>query len=426
MYSGKHVAKEKSPNKGYLRTFLTWGLMVFLIVGAMSFSYAKFLEGRVHEAIGGGEDEIIKLKPRTENEPVTFLILGSDIREDEEIGRSDTIMILRVSPEKKIAYLVSIPRDTRVKIPDHGTRKINAAYQLGGSSLTIKTIEDFTGFQINHYAVVDFEGFKEIIDAIGGIDIDVEKRMYDPRLGNKIDLHPGYQHLNGRKALGYVRFRRTDDDFHRIERQQKFIKAVTEKMMQLSTILRIPQIAEIASRNFRTDSGLGITQMVAYGQMLKSIGKKNLHTTMIPGTPQMIGGASYVVADEEKTAWMFERIKNDMPLEITEEEKQNADIKVDVWNGSGGFGTAKKMAAKLAALNFNIRNVTNAQSFGYNETQVVTTEENAKLADKVQSQLGFGRLVIDEGISISTDVLVIAGRDFDDMIGNTDREEEQN
>jgi len=419
LYEGKHSAA-KPRKRDYIRVFTLWALMIALFVGAGSFVFARILEERIHTGTPAhGADEELACNAPEENEPATFLLLGSDTRGGEdERGLADTIMVLRVNPDKKIGYLISIPRDTRVDIPGKGKRKINAAYQYGGPDLMIETVEDFLGLDINHYAVVDFQGFKDIIDALGGIDIDVEKRLVDDR--HQIDIRPGYQHLDGEEALKYVRIRRVDDDFGRIERQQKFLKAVMDKLLRVSSLLRIPQLADITSRNLKTDPELGVTRMIGYGKNFKSLGRENLHMVTVPGTPQEIGGGSYVIADEGELAWILERIRSDLPLELTEEEKENLNIRVEVQNGSGTAGIAHKMAEKLGALNFKIREVGNAQSFTYYDTQIIASEEKAELARRVQSKLGFGRVVVEGASSETIDVLVIVGRDYSRMIGESD------
>ncbi|MDP2212134.1 MAG: LCP family protein [Candidatus Aquicultor sp.] len=421
MYEGKH-STGKPRKRDYVRVFTLWALMIILFIGAGSFVFARILEERIHgpRAAQGADEDFVFNAPE-DNEPVTFLLLGSDTRGGEnEQGLSDTIMVLRVNPEKKIGYLISIPRDTRVEIPGKGKRKINAAYKYGGADLMVETVEDFLGLDINHYAVIDFQGFREIIDALGGIDIDVEKRLVDSR--HQIDIRPGYQHLDGVEALKYVRIRRGDDDFGRIARQQKFLKAVMDKLLRVSSLLRIPQLADITSRNVTTDPELGVTQMIGYGKIFKSLGRKNLHMVVVPGTPQVIGGGSYVVPDEGKLAWILERVRADLPLELTEEEKENLNIRVEVQNGSGKAGIAHKMANKLGALNFKIHEVGNAQSFTYYDTQIIASEEKAELARRVQSKLGFGRVVIEGPSSETIDVLVIVGRDYSRMIGESDEE----
>jgi len=409
---GKHSAKRRKT--GYLRVFFLWSLVISLLVGAAGFVYARFLEERIHygsEAVAQDEDNF-ESGARGDGETANFLLLGSDTRDKKgDVGRSDTIMVFRMNPKEKIAYLISIPRDSRVTIPGHGKQKINAAYQYGGPGLMIKTVERFTGLDIDHYAVVDFQGFKDIVDALGGIDIDVEKRLTDKR-NLKMDLRPGYQHLDGQAALDYCRIRSCDDDFGRMERQQKFLKAVMDKLFRLSTVIRIPQLADIASRNIKTDPGLGITQMIAYGQDARQIGRSNIHMLTLPGTPKTIDKVSYVILDEDKVEWLLDRIKNDLPLELTDEEKKNENILVEVQNGSGKPGIAHEMANKLNDLRFKTGEVKNAESFNYYETQIIALKEKEELARRVQTQLGFGRVITDEEVPEGADVLVIVGRDF--------------
>ena len=143
----------------------------------------------------------------------TIMIMGVDEREDD-VGRSDTLMIATIDPETNQAALLSIPRDTRVKIKGHGYDKINAAYAYGGHNLTQATVENFLGVRMDHYIIINPHAFQRIIDAIGGIDIDVEKRMYykdpwDDDGGLVIDLYPGMQHMDGKTAESYVRDRKS-------------------------------------------------------------------------------------------------------------------------------------------------------------------------------------------------------------------------
>jgi LCP family protein required for cell wall assembly len=365
--------------------------MITLFLGATGFIYSRILEERIHHPDqAASADEDTTFTQPTKNEPVTFLLLGSDTRGTDDVGRSDTIMILRVNPQKKIAYLISIPRDTRVRVPGRGTTKINAAYQYGGVKLMAETVQEFTGFDVNHYAVIDFQGFKEVVDALGGIDINVEKRIRDKFGGERIKLDPGMHHFDGKEALNYVRIRHVDDDFGRIGRQQQFLRAVMDKMMSIGGVLKIPKLVNIASHNVSTDSRLGITEMIRYGQQMESIGRENLHMVTLPGEPKTIDGISYVIADEDKVAWMLDRIKNDMPLELTAEEKRNESINIAIKNGSGMAGMAMKMAGKLKDLNFKVVRVGNAESFTYDETKILASEEKTEIAQRVQAQLGFG------------------------------------
>ncbi|MFQ5811385.1 MAG: LCP family protein, partial [Armatimonadota bacterium] len=136
---------------------------------------------------------------------VRMLILGVDKRKDDA-GRSDTLMLATLNPTTKQGVVLSFPRDMWVQIPGHGHDKICHAYNRGGVELSRDTLEQLLGVQIDHYARLDFAGFKDIVDRLGGVDIDVEKRMhYEDRRGNLyIHLDPGLQHLNGERAMGYV------------------------------------------------------------------------------------------------------------------------------------------------------------------------------------------------------------------------------
>ena len=150
-----------------------------------------------------------------------IVVMGVDERSDD-VGRSDTLFVVMFDSSNKSASLLSVPRDTRVRIEGHGWDKINHAYAYGGRELTQKTVEELLGIKINNYVMVDFKGFTGLVDAIGGIDIDVEKDMYyhDTWDGFTVDLKKGRQHLDGKTAIQYVRFRDEEGDIGRIRRQQ--------------------------------------------------------------------------------------------------------------------------------------------------------------------------------------------------------------
>ena len=160
-----------------------------------------------------------------------IVVMGVDER-DEDAGRSDTLFVVMLDPKSNNISLLSIPRDTMVRIPERGWDKANHAFAFGGHKLTQQTVEEFLGIQINNYVVVDFKGFKGLVDAIGGIDINVEKDMYyeDPYDNLVIDLQRGRQHLDGAKAIQYVRYRDEEGDIGRIKRQQHFMAAIYEKI----------------------------------------------------------------------------------------------------------------------------------------------------------------------------------------------------
>jgi LCP family protein required for cell wall assembly len=232
---------------------------------------------------------------------MTVMIMGVDSRADD-VGRSDTLMVATVDPNKKEAALLSIPRDTRVKIAGHGYDKINHAYAFGGHKLSKDTVEGLIGVPIDYYILIDIKAFSRIIDAIGGVDIDVEKRMYyeDPYDDSEghplvINLRPGMQHMNGETAIQYVRYRDEEGDLGRITRQQKFMKAVLDKLATPSIITKLPTLIQEISSAVKTD--MSVSKMISLAGIVKDAKEKGLKTTMVPGKPAYIDDISYWLPD---------------------------------------------------------------------------------------------------------------------------------
>ena len=166
------------------------------------FLYLNSLNKTIN-SLNTAEVENILTPIESPEEPVTILILGRDTRDTEsERGRADTIMLLYLDPRELTGSLLSIPRDTLVEIPGYGEDKINAAYAYGGEELMIKTIQDLIGAEINHYITLDFQGFIDLVDAMGGVEIIIDRPLVDPKSG--ANLSPGEHHLTGEQALAYT------------------------------------------------------------------------------------------------------------------------------------------------------------------------------------------------------------------------------
>jgi LCP family protein required for cell wall assembly len=205
-------------------------------------------------------------------------------------------MIATIDPKLDQAALLSIPRDTRVKIKGHGYDKINSAYAYGGEKLTQSTVEDFLGVNMDHYIIVNVKAFQRIIDAIGGVDIDVEKRMYyedpwDDDGGLLIDLRPGLQHMDGKTAVTYVRYRDEEGDIGRIKRQQAFMQACMDKVTSPSIIPKLPSVIAEVFESVKTD--LSVRQLLEFAGSLQKAKNHGLKTEMVPGRPMYIEGISY-------------------------------------------------------------------------------------------------------------------------------------
>lgn len=212
-----------------------------------------------------------------------FLVIGYDRRAGDARGepsRSDTVMLLRVDPQLKAVSMLSFPRDLKVPIHCPGkpvyTDRINAAYSLCGARGTLQTVKSLIApVPINNLVAVNFRGFREIVDRLGGVWIDVDHRYLNQNKGvgqgytyATINLWPGYQHLNGVNALSYVRFRHTDSDLLRVVRQQQFVRALKEQVAKHFSIFDLPKIVGSIERNVAVGGNFGTTKVLSYAQLL--------------------------------------------------------------------------------------------------------------------------------------------------------------
>jgi LCP family protein required for cell wall assembly len=260
------------------------------------------------------------VQQRQPGKPFYMVLMGTDMRSTEQVGNSDTLMVAYVDPPRKHVTLISIPRDTRVDIPGHGVHKINAAALLGGPALTIATVKNLTGLPISHYVVVDFWGFKEIVDAIGGVWINVPTRINDIAAANHDPsaavIPAGYQKLDGKHALTFVRARHqfATQDLQRVKDQQAFLKALAKQTLQLSNLPRAPQIIHAVLHNVTTD--MSVDDLWGLEADFRGLDSKSVETATAPGTPQYIGGVSYVIFDQAAFARMVQRIEAGEPLQV--------------------------------------------------------------------------------------------------------------
>jgi LCP family protein required for cell wall assembly len=250
------------------------------------------------------------------SKPTSILLLGRDhANTDQRVGlnHSDSIMILHTDPSRHRLVYLSIPRDLRVPIPGHGEDRINSAFPRGGSTLAVRTIEGFTGLDINHVMIVDFQSFRSLIDNIGGIDINVPERILSNRFDCPHDaagcarwqgwrFAKGMQHMDGKRALIYSRIRENrynpaESDITRGERQQQVMRAVLHKLLSLSTFFKLPFNGSSLMEPLTTD--LSAWQFVQLGWVMKRAGQKDALHCRLGGTATSIGGASEIVGTEE-------------------------------------------------------------------------------------------------------------------------------
>lgn len=237
---------------------------------------------------------------------ITLLLMGVDATggkgRDGLQANSDTILLLRLAPSEGKIWALSLPRDTRVRIPGHGTFKINAAEAWGGPELAAKTIANFLDVPIHRYLVISLEGVIKAVDAIGGVDITIPKAMdYDDWAGNlHIHLKPGLQRLSGEQVEAYLRFRKDDigSDVARVQRQQGFLMEAGKQFLQPSVILRLPELWGIIREHCQTN--LSPQEMLQVARWARNLDvKRDMTMTVLPGDYSMIKGVSYWTPDVE-------------------------------------------------------------------------------------------------------------------------------
>jgi LCP family protein required for cell wall assembly len=247
----------------------------------------------IDEQLQESNKEVIEI----ELAPITVAIYGSDVR-TTETSRSDVIMVLKYDPEDNSITMVSIPRDSRVEIPGRGLDKINHAYAYGGAELLTQTIEDLFEITIDYYFIFTFEDFSEIIDKLGGVDVDAEKDFtYDDGV---VCIPKGQQKLDGAKALFYVRFRSdSEGDYGRIRRQQEVISSLYQTLFDGESNWE-RSFMDIYAQNLETN--IDLTKLLEYDQLLNAPEKVAFHKYMLENSGKIIDKIWYGIIGDESLA----------------------------------------------------------------------------------------------------------------------------
>ena len=432
------MRQTRKQKRSYKRVKWILGILLILIVvflGVMAASHQKARRS-AGAGMGDANDQIMHI-----------MIMGVDSRADD-VGRSDTLMVTAVDMDQGKAALLSVPRDTRVAIEGHGFDKINHAYAYGGHELSRQAVEQLLGVPMDHYIIIDIKSFERIIDAIGGVDINVEKRMHyedpwDDDGGLVIDLYPGEQHMDGKKAIQYVRYRDGEGDIGRIGRQQKFMKAVLAKVISPEILPRLPKLVEEVSSAVKTD--MSLTEMLDFAQRLKDIHDAGLSADMVPGEPAYYQDISYWIPDIVATRQM---LADEIGIEFTPElraaaeaaaaaykaalpkgltisgsEQRKADeadsddenkdepmkpseITVMVINSSGINGAGAQVADILKRKGFRISSVETGRTDAREKTSITTSSRNTD----VFYGMPFPCIIMDGGSS--NQAVVNIGRDY--------------
>lgn len=275
----RYEQKQKKKKRKWKAIVLT---LVLLVIATIGYAYFQYEQG-VSQSLKKVEKQsqvVYNFEGQKDQYGDTnILLLGSDAREKEN-ARSDTIMVASYNETRRTFKLTSIMRDIYVSIPGHGKHKINSAFAYGGPELMRKTLKQNFGIDLQYYAIVDFQGFVQLIDEAfpNGVEVDVEKKMsayVDP------PLNPGLQRLNGQQLLSYVRFRHDAiGDFGRVQRQQKVINLLGEQLMGFGTVPKLPKLVGVVKPYVNTNMKTTDILFMAKDYLTKS--KGNVPTLRIP------------------------------------------------------------------------------------------------------------------------------------------------
>ncbi|HHX23228.1 MAG: LCP family protein [Tepidanaerobacteraceae bacterium] len=335
-----------------------------------------------------------------------ILVLGLDAgtigaKEEYNRYRSDTIIVVSLDKKNKDIHVLSIPRDTRVRIPGVGIDKINAAMAYGGSSLAVKTVRDFLGVPIHNYVVVKLSSFRNIVDVLGGIEMEIKEDMkyIDPSVGGvRINIPAGKQILDGELAEQFVRYRSYPDaDIGRVKAQQEFMKALTKTVLRPGTLLKLPQIINEIQNNVETD--IQPLEMVSIGNIARKIKQEDIKMHMVPGEGKYISNISYFIPYQEQ----FDELINEIFFD-------ESDIKVAVLNGNGTKGVASKVANQLETQGFRVVSIANADSFDYDTTTIIYPKGKKDDAEKIAKVFNEVRMQEEDENSIEFPTIIV-GKD---------------
>jgi LCP family protein required for cell wall assembly len=374
-------------------------------------------------------------------EPANFLVVGSDSRAfvsnegeaqsfgtEDEVGgaRSDTTMVVHVDPDTRTGFVVAFPRDLRVEIPGHGEQRLNAAFGLGGPELVIRTLQENFDIPIHHYLEVDFAGFREIVDTIGGVDIWFPTPARDRYTGLDVP-EAGCRELNGAQGLEYVRSRhyswfdaeagrwREDplQDLNRIKRQQYFMRSLAEAALDrgASNPVVAFQLLDDVSGALRKDPELGEEDLKGLINAFRDLDPASIEMATIPVEAGRGGALELREAD---AAPILDRLRNFSGLEGFEPPADPATVRVAVLNGSGARGRAREVLDLLLAHGYRqAADPADADRDDYPLTAVRYAPGEVRKGLTVASALGTLDVAERQDLPAGTDVVVIVGRDWE-------------
>ncbi|MDX6744633.1 LCP family protein [Actinocorallia sp. A-T 12471] len=400
-----------------------------LVLGSISaYGYARYLDGRItrFEAPEG-----VAAPPKL-NEAVNILLLGSDSRQGKdnekygkslagEVPRADATILMHFSPGGGAVTGISFPRDLMVDIPSCQTREggtsapqrgmINSAFSIGGATCTWKTVQTITNIHIDHVAVVDFAGFKGVVDAIGGVQICLPNDVNDK--DSKLNLKKGKHNVKGETALAYVRARHglgDGSDLSRVKRQQQFLGSVAKKALSqgvLGNPVKLNAMLRSVTKTVEVDEDFTLEAMVDLGTKLKDVKLNKIRFVTVPYAPYAPDPNRVALAQPDANTF-FSQIANDNEIEDMNKKETvpASEVQVKVLNGSGIEGAAARTGEALTAKEFQVLSVGNPKEMPA-ETQILYGEGAEAAANTLAKQVSGVKPVPSQKVAAGTVHLVL-------------------
>lgn len=452
----EYAKTHKKKRHGKLFYAAIIALAVVVIGAGAAFAYVQVLSGNLRAGLGDVSNVLVKTN--LTKEPFYMLLMGTDESSERNdsgeldgVYRTDTIILARIDPVNKKVTLVSIHRDTMTDFgKEYGVGKLNAAHVYGGAALSIEKVSDLAGVDISHYAEINFDGFRDIVNALGGIEVNVPIEIDDDDAGGHLDA--GLQTLNGDQALILCRSRNAFEEYgagdtYRAANQRLVISAIAKKILS-SDVVTITNVVNALSQYVTTD--LSVTDIVGLAQAMQGLDTStDMYTAMQPTDTEWVDGVCYEVTNESEWKAMMKRV--DAGLSPTEGdivdsasgtvlasagsgevsasgEDVSAKVRksggtVSIRNGNGITGAGLDAAERIQELGYNI-DTSNADNFDYPTTVVVYEDaSDAQYAQAIVDDLGVGTAVQNNNEYLfESDFLIVLGADWDGTaaVTNTD------
>ncbi|WP_315073404.1 LCP family protein [uncultured Clostridium sp.] len=359
------------------------------------------------------------------NEPVNILLIGTDIGNVNQVDnqadkRTDTIMVLNYNPQNKNLHIVSIPRDTLINVNGKNA-KINSAYEIGGYSKIKSEVENLLDININYMVKIDYTAFDEIIDAIGGVDMKIDRNMiYDDPVQN---LHINFKagetvNLDGKKAEEFFRWRENNDgsgfangDLDRIENQHKFISKVIEKCTSPLMIFRVPKIMSAVGDNVETN--MSAFDVLSYGTKFMGLKQENVTMSTIKGTEKTINGESFVVFDKNANKEILAPLTLPSNSKSLASSTSKSDIRIKILNATKINGLAAKVMKQLSndgytkidTGNIELSDKSSILANDSDKSNIIKQDLNIKNIEKKENKPEYN----------DYDVIIILGKDYEEF-----------